>query len=786
MRSYERNLTRGKPDSEFVIVGEAPGKQELVKGVPFIGPSGKLLEKALASAEYSSDLAYVTNVFHFLPDDGIDDDLMEDHRPYLLEELGRYPRRVILSLGSTAYRTITGDYRAKITQTCGVARSVDLPGNQSTTLVPALHPAAILRGARGTSQQQWYDNIAYAVSLVKGGSLKSPGNTRYMVCKSREQVVRVIDGLLKYVELAADIETDGLDFQRSSILSLGVSWAKNLCVIFTGDQLRDEVLAPHFHKLFDAPIRWIWHNGKFDVKFINHLGYRASFSDDTMLMHYALDETKGTHGLKQLASDKLGAPDYDKDLLLFIKKKSDSFALIPPVPRHRYNAYDADYTGQLKHVFRQLIDRDPKLAFLYDKLLMPAARMLNRVEEYGFAVDVDAAEKLRRELEEVKLDLEMRAQGWIGYEFNMASPQQLKKIIYEQLCLKPDPSKYRPGALFSENTSDDSLFLLEDNAFVDLVRQWRDADKVLSTYVLGIINRLGTDGRIHCQFLLHGTETGRLSSKEPNLQNIPVEYDSIKSYNSYAKNVKNILVAPIGCKLISLDYSQLELRMLALLSGEPELKRIYLNDRDLHSELSLSTFGDTAPHHRSWCKTMNFGVMYGMGEHKMRIMTGASLLESRRIVQSWYARFPIAKRFMDDLAERPVKGENVITPFGRVRRFGMYSPDRVAKATREARATVVQATASDITLLAACAIDEYIDRMWSARIVNLVHDNIVVECPNEYVDECVHLVKEVMESIPRKLLKADIPFTAEAKVGQTWATVEKYSHEAFSKYYASA
>ena len=758
----------GDPNAEFVIVGESPGVEEIREGKPFVGPSGRILWSTLHKFLDPKTPVFVTNALCCRPPKSnggqIKKSAIESCRERLVRELKAAPRKVILALGNVALRSITQNYDLKITEERGRAIETEFG-----IVVPALHPASILRGTG--DYRKFSADLRYAVYLLRGGKPKDPGETRYRVIRTRQELERAIAGLIKCKYLAADIETTGFNPRQDKILALGISWDKNKVLIFP-----DETL-PHLKPLFQAKgPRWVWHNGKFDTSFLNNMGLPARIDEDVLLLHYALDEQRGTHDLKQLASDFLGAPDYESEVKKYAPKKGDSFANVPRDILYKYLAKDADYTLQLFHILRRQVDQDPNLRKAYEQVMLPAATLLREVEQHGIWVNQQYLNELGQELEQ-KLEEDLQrvreaAKPWwdprlyarqtgaktVPLQFNPASPKQVAWLLYKAMGLKP-------GKGHKRDTSKDTLESLPENPVTEALLRLRKTSKMLSTYVAGIRREIEPDGRVHTQYLIHGTVTGRLASRNPNMQNIPRD-----------KRIRGMFQAPPGRVLIELDYSQAELRVLAHLSEDDFLSTVFREGRDLHDEVSIALFGPNfTSEQRMRAKAVNFGIAYGREAYSIALEFGISTAEAQKMIDDWFNRAPKARDFIQWCRRAPLEGRVLVTPFGRKRRFGLVTRENVDDLQNEAANFPIQSTASDLTLVSAMRMQPRL-RKYSASVINLVHDSILIEAPavRSTVDTIVREALRIMEQVPIDTIRAKVPFVAEAKVGKAWGHLKEY------------
>jgi uracil-DNA glycosylase family 4 len=777
---------------DILVVGEGPGKVELQQGKPFVGPSGELLWKTFAKAGLGSELKVsVTNATCCgLPKgEKISPQMVAACKGRLHAEIKAERPKVIVALGNTALRAVSGE-GLKITEVQGQA----YPNVFGAIMIPALHPAALLRGTG--DYKKFQSALTYAVQLAAGQKGKDPGKTQYRVVQPHE-VEKVIDGLIKCERLGADIETTGFNPRKDKITCLGIAWAKNKVLVFKPESLA------YLRRLFAAEKpKWWWHNGKFDTKFLRALGFPARVDGDCMLMHYSLTEVRGTHDLKQLSGEYLGAdPHYDREYEEWTKKFG--YEYVPDAILHPYNAKDCDYTLQLSYALEAELAKEPAdLHKMYQDLLLPAAEMLQEVEQNGMWVDrcppgecnmappeeggFDCCElnrvrwKMREQSKKAEDHLlAVVAPYWDPHlyclqsgakkppkEFNCGSWQQLHWLLYTVLKLKPPKG-------FKQNTREETLLRLPSNPVTDALIQFREAEKALNTFVDALDEQIEDDRRARTTYLLHGTVTGRLASK-PNRQNIP-----------RSKLIRGMYQAAPGHKLVELDYNQAELRVLAILSGDKELLRIYREGRKLHHEVATTMYGDHFggsqdlwnEQQKTWyirAKAVNFGIVYGRQAQSLAKEFKISDAEAQGLIDAWFARFPEAQRFINLCRSIAKKGKALRSPLGRQRRFNLVTSENEESVQNEAANFPIQSTASDFTLLAACAMLAGLKRL-QAKIINLVHDSILIEVPDDedLICRVAQLGVETMQMIPVPIVGDAIDFIAEVKVGTKWGSLKE-------------
>ena len=780
----------GPKDADLCIVGEAPGAQELANGVPFIGPSGRLLKTCLRRAGLEADYpVFITNSLSCRPTAKPTERGFKTAlgccRNRVLEEVFGIRRKVVLATGASALKTLTGDLNATIT----AARGRAIVRDDGAIIVPTLHTAAILR--KPQEFRKLSADFGYAVHLLRGGALKSAGETVHSVLLTEDQVrrfARLVRTLPPHpltgrITLVADIETSGYSPRYDEILCVGVGWKKNRIMVIPGTlwQFLQEILE-------DLDICWVWQNGKFDSSFFQERGVYSRVDEDTMLMHYALDETRGTHDLEQLASDNLGMPNYKLEMRhRYLKKKSDSFALVPANALYRYNAVDVDATLQVFDILAAKLQRDPALERVYRQTLLPASEFLQRVERRGFYVDQDTLNRLDTELGSELATAKGGLQKFVtdtglwdpgAYVratdhkkeptfFNPGSPEQVTWILYHRLRLKS--TKNLP-----EDSRAETLKTLPQVPFVTELLKFRGVEKQYDTYIKGTRRAIQPDGRVHSTYLIHGTVTGRLSSRNPNMQNIPRE-----------GSIKLVFAAPpVGSDgrprvLIEVDYNQAELRVLAAFSRDPFLVQCYVEGRKLHDEMARYLYG--YPYTKFQyirTKAVNFGIPYGRTAPSIALEHNIPVPEAQRMIDDWFKRAPGAFKYIQSCRLAPVQGKALVTPFGRKRRFGLVTPETLHDLQNEASNFPISSTASDLTLHSGMRSDPNLEAM-DVRIVNLVHDSIVLEAPYDrsVVEAAIDYMSDTMTQVPREFIGGLVPFAADAKVGFAWGAMHPWDDD---------
>lgn len=603
-------------------------------------------------------------------------------------------------------------------------------------------------------------------------------------CTTADDCMAAIDFLKTQRVLACDIETRDTGYDGNKLLLLGFAYSDYESIVISCFDM--DVLG-NLQLLFDRKdITFIWHNGKFDTSRLEYLtGLQARVDEDTMLQHYVgINERKGTHGLKDLAPLYLQAPQWDDDLQNYKKKwctqnkvklADFKYDMIPFSILIPYLYRDCCATLQLNKRFKQLMRLDSE--WIYYKLVK-AANVFKDIEVQGCLVDEDYLYELQDKLDTLILNAERHvkeeaARTWDPFaygcdtgaktcpkEFSHKSPKQLKWMLERVTCkVMTSTDKEALDKLADE---------FPDVPFIRAIMELRKYNKYMDTYVMGIQAVMNQDKRVRCTFNLHGTETGRLSCSEPNMQNIP-----------RMKLIKNLFVAPEGYKLVQLDYSQAELRVLAYLSQDEYLIKTYQDGRDLHDAMAEKIFGPNFnKEQRVAAKTINFGIPYGRGPGSMAGKMGMTMQEATQTIRDWYKAAPGAKKYVDAMRKAPYQpGEPFTTVFGRQRHY-IITMDNRNHIENEAVNFPISSIASDLTMLSVCDIhDKLLEEGLDARVVNTVHDSIIIECIDNpaALKRVVEIGTSVMAEMPKRYLVNPVlnfPFKADAEIGRSWGDLE--------------
>lgn len=417
--------------------------------------------------------------------------------------------------------------------------------------------------------------------------------------------------------------------------------------------------------------------------------------------------------------------------------------------------------------------KEKELTFVYEKIELPLMPVLRAMEERGVKIDRDFLKKLSKEYTKELEKIAGRIYDAAGGPFNINSPKQLGDVLYDKLGLKPERQKKTPTG--ARSTRESELEKMKHlHPVVEDILAHRELSKLLGTYIDNLPTLVDKNDRVHTTFIQIGAATGRLATQNPGLQNIPIKTE-------LGRAIRNAFVAEEGYKLVSFDYSQIELRIAAWLSGDEGLTQIFKEGRDAHTEVASRVFHvkseDVTRDHRRVAKVINFGILYGMGVTALQQTLGTGRKEAQEFYNQYFAAFPRLAAYIDEVKAEAARQGYTSTYFGRRRYFdGIKSPIPYVRAAAERMAinAPMQGTQADIVKLAMVQIDELFKKEKSeAHLLLQVHDELVFEIKEKKIKELAPKIKDIMESVVPEKERKGIPFVAEGKVGENWGEMEK-------------
>ncbi|MGL4419154.1 MAG: DNA polymerase I, partial [Gemmataceae bacterium] len=581
--------------------------------------------------------------------------------------------------------------------------------------------------------------------------------------------------LQKQIEFTFDLETTSLDPRSAKIVGLAFSWetakAYYLPLLAPEGELKLdssstlEALRPIFA---DPAVRKANQNIKYDASVLLSNGVPlAGISGDPMLAHYLLHATARSHGLDELVRNDLQHENISISSLIGTGKKQKSMADVPTEELRKYAGEDADAARRLQQLYEpQLTERG--LRTIYDSVEIPLIDVLVRMEAHGVQLDQKFLAKLSVEMAEQLGKLETEIHALAGEPFNIASPIKLREILFEKMKLPVQKRTDKTGEASTDQESLEKLAALGH----DLPRRiidHRQIAKLKSTYVDSLpllVN--AASGRVHTSFNQTIAATGRLSSSDPNLQNIPTRTEM-------GQQIRQAFIAPPGWKIVSADYSQIELRFLAHFCGDDALASAFRDDRDIHTRVAAQIFkveeATVTSAQRRVAKTVNFGVIYGMSAHGLATRLSIPRGEAETFIDAYFAQFPKVLEYQDELLKQTRSRGYVSTILHRQRPFDptairpRSSYHGRTQAEREAINMEIQGSAADLMKLALLAMDRRLVReQLRTKMLLTVHDEIVFECPDEELTALAAMAREEMIDA----LQLNVPLRVDVAAGPNW------------------
>ena len=575
---------------------------------------------------------------------------------------------------------------------------------------------------------------------------------RYVCIRDRDEFGHWLQRLREAGSFAFDTETSSLDAHQAEIVGLsfaieaGEAAYVPLAHRYPGVPLqldRDAALALIKPLLEDPALAKIGQHGKYDMHVLaNHGITLRGYRHDSMLASYVWNSTATRHDMDSLAQKYLGYQTVKYEEVTGKGAKQIGFADVDLETATNYAAEDADITLRLHQVLQSKLATIPALQRVYAEIEMPLVPVLARMEARGILIDAqrlrEQTQVLRRRMHEIAT----RAQALVGHSFSLDSPKQLQAVLYDELKL-PVLAKTPTG---QPSTNEDAISdLAEQHELPRLILDYRGAAKLANTYTEKLPEQINPrTGRVHTSFHQATAQTGRLSSTDPNLQNIPIRTED-------GRRIRSAFIAAPGFVLVAADYSQIELRIMAHLSGDEGLLRAFRDGVDVHRATAAEVFGvaadDVSSDQRRAAKAINFGLMYGMSAFGLAKQIGVGRGEAQDYVNRYFNRYPGVRAFMDDIRERARRDGYVETVFGRRLYLNEIHSRNAAQRAGAERAAInapMQGTAADVIKRAMLAVDAWLGSRDDARMLLQVHDELVFEVRPGAVEELSAGLRERM------------------------------------------
>jgi uracil-DNA glycosylase family 4 len=816
----------GNIQTKIVFVLDAPSKEDDLCKTSFSGFYSKKLDAILSRFNIHRSQVYFTYATRCRANlrtlEGVRPPHFEEIEvcsKYLVQEIEAIKPYIVVPMGTEAMMAVFNLKKPKVGELRGIEAWSD---RFNCKVLPTYGIGAVLRNPN--LEEVMVQDIRRAIESSKYPELTKSNKGNYLIIDSMETFDAFCDRIMEQEEVAVDLETTGFDWQNDKIICCSFSWAANTGVllpitkwigvphekivtkekkvrkkgIVTVKQIEEieksiedtyhpwwgdkqEYVMNRFRMIMESNIKFIAQNGKFDWKFFIQMGWNIKpLAYDTLLMHYLLRETsKGEHNLEDMSLQYLGKGQHKKELDDWFNAngmkddENKNYARVPTDLLFSYGAADADVTLQLKNIFLPRIEEEGMLD-LFHHLVMPLNYTLTTMEFDGFKIDPNALNYARNELELhlIKIETEIKdliIKAGVTEPVDLDSPKQLSKLLFE--TLKFDPIK---ATKTGYSTDEEVLSILADkfknakgdkdpDTIPNKILEFRGTAKLLRTYVLGIQERLDKNYRLHTKFLQEGTESGRLSSRDPNFQNFPRD----------SKLIKNMFIVDKGNVLIEADEGQNEFRWWGIYSNDPQLVADLNEGVDIHKLVaSLANkipISEVTKKQRQAAKSIVFGLMFNMGSEKLSKEHGVTIEYAEEVKRIFFDRYPVAKQWKYDIVRFARKNYYVQNRFGRRRHLLAInnSDNKIAYADEQGAVnSPIQGAASDYVSNAANRIyNQLKEKGLHGKLRNLIHDAIYVEVPQSEIKETLEIMNEAMT---RKILNIQVPLIAEFKMGKRW------------------
>ncbi len=600
-------------------------------------------------------------------------------------------------------------------------------------------------------------------------------NKNYYLINSLDEIDKWIEEAEEVGEVAVDTETTSLDPHQADLVGISLcSKVGKACYIPVGHKspkcLKKDAVIKKLKKILEDPsIKKIGQNIKFDFIVFYKCGITLSSMEDTMLMSYVLDAGKNRHNMDTLSEIHLGHKTISFKEMVGTGKKEINFSEVELNKAKDYAAEDADVTFRLYKKFIKNL-KSEKMINIYEIFEKPLIKILAFMEIEGVEIDSRFLKSLSSKFEKKIQKLEKEVFKISKKEFNIASPKQLGEIIYNDLKIAGLKKTKKGSFATSASVLEDLAF--KGHEFPKLILDWRQVSKLKNTYSDALPEHLNPNTkRVHTSFLLAATTTGRLASSDPNLQNIPIKSED-------GKDIRKAFTAKKGHLLISADYNQIEMRILADLADVKELKKAFKNKEDIHSLTASQIFNidikKVNQDHRRKAKAINFGIIYGISQYGLAKQINVSNYEAEQFLNSYFAKFPEIKVYMDNTIKFCRKSGYVNNIFGRRSHFNGINDKNFNVRNFQERAAInapIQGSASEVMRLAMIRLDKKLseEKNFNSKMLLQIHDELIFEIPKKDEKVMIKLIEKEMTSVAQSDYHSfSTPLTVDINVGDNW------------------
>ncbi len=596
---------------------------------------------------------------------------------------------------------------------------------------------------------------------------------KYQKITKENDLNKLIIDLNKKKIISVDTETSSLDPQVAELIGISLSYAENISFyIPVGHKningLNKDFVVKKLKPILEDPsIKKVGQNIKYDFIILKKYGVELNSVEDTMLLSYTLDAGNNRHNMDTLSELHLNHKTISYKDLVGSGKKQLKFSEVDIDKATEYAAEDADVTLRLYEILSERVSEE-KLSQIYEAFEKPMIKILSKLETYGIKVDDNYLKELSKKFEKRLEKIEKEIFKISGKEFNIGSPKQLGEIIYNELKIAK-LKKTKKGSLAT------SAKILEDLAltgqkFPNLILEWRQVSKLKSTYTDALQDHINKDTkRVHTSFLLAATNTGRLASSDPNLQNIPIK-------TSDGKEIRKAFIAEKNNVLISADYNQIEMRILADMADVKELKKAFKQNQDIHKLTASQVFGvpinKISEDQRRKAKAINFGIIYGITQYGLAKQISVTNEEAQEFINSYFKKFPEIKDYMNSTIKSCRKLGYVSNIFGRRIHLRGINDKNFSVRSFQERAAInapIQGSAADIIRLAMIKIDNILEEKKIAKMLLQIHDELIFECLKKDENNVKKLIQNAMVSVSSsEYHKFSIPLEVGVNSGNNW------------------
>ncbi len=605
--------------------------------------------------------------------------------------------------------------------------------------------------------------------------VKTISKKNYELITKDNQINKWIAEAEELGEIAIDTETSSLDAHQADLIGISLSTKiGNACYIpinhKTGNNINKDIVIKKIKPMLeDKSIKKIGQNIKFDFIILYHNGINMNSMEDTMLMSYVLDAGKNRHNMDTLSEIHLDHKTISYKELVGTGKKEINFSDVEVKKAMEYAAEDADITYRLYKIFSKNLKVE-KMTNIYEIFEKPLIKILAFMEIEGIKIDKNFLKQLSNKFNKKIKSLEKEVFKISKKEFNIASPKQLGEIIYNELKIAGLKKTKKGSFATSASVLEDLAF--KGHKFPQLVLDWRQVSKLKNTYSDALPEHINPmTERVHTSFLLAATNTGRLASSDPNLQNIPIKSED-------GKDIRKSFIAKKGFTLISADYNQIEMRILADLADVKELKKAFNKNIDIHSLTASQIFNidikKINQDMRRKAKAINFGIIYGISQYGLAKQINVSNYEAEEFLNAYFFKFPEIKHYMESTIKYCRKSGYVSNIFGRRSHFNGINDKNFNVRNFQERAAInapIQGSASEIMRLAMIRLEDKFKSIENnkTKILLQIHDELIFEAPKNEVKYISEVINDEMSSVTQSDLHSfTVPLTVDVNIGDNW------------------